>query len=71
MWDSFRDIDLTGWFRDQRVIGVALAPGPEPAANVAGLINHRIRQALAERIPSAIGLTLRVRVVRLRPPLAG
>jgi hypothetical protein len=63
-----RDVDFTGWFRQDRVAGAVLAHAMQPpSALVAHLIGHRIMKTLGERVPSRIAGCLHVRVVQLRP----
>jgi hypothetical protein len=59
-----RDIDLVGWFRENRVIAVLMAQPARPADNVHRIVAGRIERALQNH---GGGLPpLRVRVVALR-----
>jgi hypothetical protein len=64
---SVREVDLIGWFRDERVAGAVLMPGAHPPAlNVSEQIRQRITKTLRDRVPSDIGQRLHVRVLQLR-----
>jgi hypothetical protein len=66
MWLCFRDVDVIGWFRQDRVAGVVLTAGAEPPTpEVARLIALRITKALDERVSFDAATRLHVRVLRL------
>ena len=65
---SLRDTDIVGWYRQDRVVGAMLSeradtPGPETS----GVVEQRVREGLARRLPAKIAGSVRVRVVELGP----
>lgn len=63
---SVRDVDVIGWFREGRVAGAVLIPGPDaPAPDVPRQVGQRIAATLHNRLP--VPLTGRVRVLHVRP----
>lgn len=59
-----REIDFIGWYRTGRVAGAVLVQGPEaPSSDRVRSIEARVRTALRERLTSAIGERIDVRVL--------
>ena len=67
LWQSVREADFVGWFRDERVAGAVLTQGPhQPTDDVVAIISRRIIETLAEHVPSDVAGRLQVRVLQLR-----
>ena len=68
MWFCLRDVDFTGWFRQDRVAGAVLTHGMEPPSPlVASVIGQRLTKTLLERVPPDLSSCLRLRVMQLGP----
>jgi hypothetical protein len=66
LWLCIRDVDLTGWYTQDRVAGAVLTQDRTmPGADDILRIQSRINEALRGRIPSAVAGGLRVRVLRM------
>ena len=62
-----REVDFTGWFREDRVAGVILPQGADPLPpEVPRRIGLRTARALTEHVPSIAAGRLHVRVLQLR-----
>jgi hypothetical protein len=63
---TVREVDLVGWFREQRVAAALLVQGPHtPEQAAAAQIAARVRPAVETRLSAAQARNLRIRVVRL------
>jgi len=68
LWQGVREVDVVGWFRENRVAGAVLTQGADPPApDVPRRIGHRITEILNERVPAPAARRLHVRVLQLRP----
>ena len=65
---TIREVDLAGWFREQRVAAALLVQGPQPPESAAAQIAARIRPAVEMRLSKSQARALRIRVVRLGNP---
>ena len=63
-----RDVDLVGWFRENRVMAVLMVQPHRPVDGVRRIVADRVARALSSQIRS--GRPLRVRVVTLTQPAA-
>ena len=69
LWLGVREVDLIGWFREERVVGAILAQGAHPPApDISRRIGQRITETLRGCVPSDVAGRLQVRVLQLRPP---
>jgi len=67
LWFCIRDIDLTGWYSQDRIAGAVLVQDRAiPAADDMFRIQQRINGALQARVPSGVAPALRVRVLQVR-----
>ena len=68
MGRCFREIDVAGWFRQDKIAGAVLASGTGPLPpDVISVIERRFTKPLRERVFAAAGVHVRVRVLRLSP----
>lgn len=66
---TVREMDFTGWFREQRVAAALLVQGPQPPEySAAARIAARVRPAVEMRLSKSQARWLRIRVVRLGTP---
>ena len=64
-----REIDVVGWYRDNRVVGAVLPQGFEaPAPDTSKRIVARVTRVLSDHVPPSVAARLRVRLVRLGSP---
>jgi hypothetical protein len=65
---GLREVDVIGWFREDRVVGAVLRSGAEVASpDVPSRIGHRIAEILNARVPASVVRRLHVRILQLRP----
>ena len=72
LWLSFRETDVVGWYREERVAGAVLtqlAAGPMP--EVADEVGRRVTAGLREGLPAAVARRLQIRVYQLGPRVKG
>jgi hypothetical protein len=63
LWQSLRETDFVGWYRDRRVVGAVLTQPIETAgANTARAIRERLSEALCEKLAPQIAVRLHVTV---------
>lgn len=63
---TVREVDFTGWFREQRVAAALLVQGPQPPEySATAQIAARISSAVEMRLSKSQARGLRIRVVRL------
>ena len=68
LWRGVREVDVIGWFREERVAGAVLMQGADPlAADVHQRVRRRITAMLNERVPASVAFRLHVRVLQLQP----
>ena len=61
LWQTLRETDVVGWYREHRTIGVMLTDlGDDAAPDVAARIADRVQAALRERLPSDAGRRVRL-----------
>jgi hypothetical protein len=66
LWQSLRESDVVGWFREGRMAGALLTPpGDVPGTNIADLVCDKVRRSLQESLPPEFVRCLDVRVFRL------
>jgi hypothetical protein len=69
---GLREVDVIGWFREDRVVGAVLGRGATPSEpDTRSRITHRIAEVLDSRVPAVVARRLHVRVVQLPPVLRG
>ena len=57
MWRCFREIDVAGWFRQDRIAGAVLTIGADPlSADVVSVIDRRFTEALRQRVLADAGV---------------
>jgi len=72
LWACVREVDIVGWFREERVAGAILPQGPEPLHPEAPrLIGERTSRVLLQHIGDLAGPEVQVRVLQLRPKRRG
>jgi hypothetical protein len=63
-----RETDIMGWYEQPRVAGAVLtAPHDAPGFEDTGLIEQRVRDGLAAKLPASLARNLRVRVTQHGP----
>ena len=68
LWSSVRDVDLVGWFREDRVAGAILTQAPGPLApDAAHRVGARTSLVLTDHVAPALAQRLHVKVLQLRP----
>jgi len=66
LWQSLRESDVVGWFREGRMAGALLTQAGEvPGTSIADLVCEKVRRSLQESLPSDIVRRLDVRAFRL------
>ena len=65
---SVREVDLIGWFREERVAGAVLTQGGDPLPpDVRRRIIERLTQTLCRHLPADVARRLHVQVRHVRP----
>ena len=71
LWRALREVDVVGWYREQRIAGAVLTEfGDRPVADVTRLITQRVTEVLSQAVPAAAS-RLQVRVCQIQPRLKG
>lgn len=66
LWQSLRETDFVGWYRDGRVVGAVLTqPAERAGTNMSDAVHDRVGEMLCERLAPQIARRLKVRVYQL------
>jgi hypothetical protein len=70
LWRALREVDVIGWYREERIAGAVLTEfGNGAVADVSRLIVQRVTDTLAEAVSPSIARRLQVRVCQIQPRL--
>jgi hypothetical protein len=72
LWQSLRESDVVGWYRDERIAGAVLTgfeTSAAAAADAARVVAEKVEHALAGQLPPRLARGIHVRTYQIQPRL--